>query len=284
RWFLFRAAPVRNESGNIVKWYGSNIDIEDRKRGEEVLRASELSWRQIGDSIPGVGATLGATGEVEFLNRQELDYFGKTNEELKNWSLIGVVHPDDLPRVIESRARSIESGQIYEIEHRCLGADGIYRWFQVRGLPVRNAEGAATAWYLLLTDIDDRKNTEQALQSSERDLSSILSAIPAVIGMMAADGSPLYGNQAVLDYTGLTPEDMLKKDFRIHLFHPEDMERLREARRIAFTQPVPFENEIRALGKDGRYRWFLFRYKPQFDETGKIHRWYMAAFDIEDRK
>ena len=101
------------------------------------------------DNIPGLVATMGATGEVEFLNRQTLDDFGKTNEELKNWSLIGVVHPDDLPRVIESRARSIESGQIYEIEHRCLGADGIYRWFQVRGLRVRNAQGAVTAWYLI---------------------------------------------------------------------------------------------------------------------------------------
>ena len=77
RWFLFRANPVRDESGKIVKWYGTNIDIEDRKRGEEALRASELSWRQIVDNIPGLVATTGAMGEVEFLNRQTLEYFGK---------------------------------------------------------------------------------------------------------------------------------------------------------------------------------------------------------------
>ena len=166
RWFLFRASPVRDESGKIVKWYGTNIDIEDRKRVEEALRASERSWRQIVDDIPGLVATTGAMGEVEFLNRQTLEYFGKTGEELKNWSLIGAVHPDDLPRVIEARQKSIEAGDIYDVEHRCRRADGVYRWFQVRGLPVRNAEGAITAWYLLLTDIDDRKRAEAQVEQA----------------------------------------------------------------------------------------------------------------------
>ena len=109
RWFLFRANPLRDESGKIVKWYGTNIDIEDRKRGEEALRARELSWRQIVDNIPGLVATTGAMGEVEFLNRQTLEYFGRTSEELKDWALIDAVHPDDLPRVIEARKKSIEA-------------------------------------------------------------------------------------------------------------------------------------------------------------------------------
>src|SRR5262249_4221169 len=96
RWFLIRGNPLRDESGNILKWYGTCLDIEDRKRGEETLRARELSWRQIVDNIPGLVATTGGMGEVEFLNRQTLEYFGNTNEELKNWSRIGIVHPDDL--------------------------------------------------------------------------------------------------------------------------------------------------------------------------------------------
>src|SRR5215472_9735197 len=86
----------------------------------------------------GLVATTGALGEIEFLNRQTLEYFGKTTQELKDWALIGAVHPDDLPRVIEARKKSIELGQIYQVEHRCRRADGVYRWFQVRGLPVRD--------------------------------------------------------------------------------------------------------------------------------------------------
>jgi len=173
RWFLIRGNPLRDESGNVLKWYGICIDIEDHKRGEEALRARELSWRQIVDNIPGLVATTGALGEVEFLNRQTLEYFGETSEKLKNWALIDVVHPDDLPQVIEARKKSIEAGQIYEIEHRCRRADGIYRWFQVRGLPVRDAQNKVTAWYLLLTDINDRKKAEEELSRAHSELAHV---------------------------------------------------------------------------------------------------------------
>ncbi len=284
RWFLIRANPLRDESGNILKWYGTCIDIEDRKRGEEALQASELSWRQIVDNIPGLVATMGPTGEVEFLNRQTLEYFGKTNDKLKNWSLIGAVHPDDLPGVIAARQKCIETGQIYEVEHRCLRADGVYRWFQVRGLPVRDAEGTITSWYLLLTDIEDRRLGEEALQSNERNLSLMINAIPTFIYVLRPDGSALYANQAVLDYTGLTLEDVHQEDYRSRVFHPDDVERLREERREALTRAIPFENEQRVLGKDGNYRWFLIRYSPLRDEQGAIDRWYVAATDIDDRK
>jgi PAS domain S-box-containing protein len=284
RWFLFRANPVRDAAGNISRWLGTNIDVEDRRRSEELLRASEFSWRQIVDNIPGLVATMGAMGEVEFLNRQTLEYFGKTNQELENWSLIGAVHPDDLPRVIEARARSIETGEIYQIEHRCRRADGIYRWFQVRGLPARDAAGTITVWYLLLTDIEDRKRAEEALRSNERNLSLILNAIPTSIHVVRTDGSVLYVNQAVLDYTGLTLEDVQKEDYRDRVFHPEDVRRVSEERGEALTRAVPFEIEQRGLGKNGRYRWFLSRYSPLLDERGRIDRWYVASFDIEDRK
>jgi len=130
--------------------------------------------------------------------------------------------------------------------------------------------------------MDDRK--EEILQTNERNLSQIINAIPTVIGVMRADGTPVYGNQGVTDYTGLTLKDLQTEGFRARIYHPEDLERLREARCLAFTRPVPFDNEIRILGKEGNYRAFLFRYKPLLDEAGKIDRWYMAAFDIEDRK
>jgi hypothetical protein len=81
-----------------------------------------------------------------------------------------------LPRVVEALGKCIETGADYRIEHRCLGADGIYRWFQVRGLPVRDAENTVSAWYLLLTDIDDRKRAEEALRASEIGANVILKA------------------------------------------------------------------------------------------------------------
>src|SRR5713226_795929 len=134
RWFLFRASPLRDESGNIVKWYGTNADIEERKHAEEALRSNEQNLRLIVDTIPGLVCTMSAAGEVQLLNRQVLEYFGKTTEELKNWVTSDAVHPDDLSRVIDAWKRSIESGQPYVLELRQRRADGVYRWFQSRAL------------------------------------------------------------------------------------------------------------------------------------------------------
>ena len=277
---LGAATREPNREGHPEKRTG----LKQRKRQEEALRARESSWRQIADNIPGLVAKLSATGEVEFLNRQILQYFGKTTEVLKNWSVIGAVHPDDLPSVMEALTKSIRTGQDYEIEHRCRGADGVYRWFQVRGLPVRDAAGTITSWYLLLTDIDDLKKAQEALQRNERTLSLMVNAIPAYIHVLSADGSVLFVNQTVLDYTGLSLEDVRKGDYRARVFNPQDVARLDDERRAAFTRGIPFENELRMLRKDGTYRWFLVRYNPLLDPQGKVYRWYVAGFDIEDRK
>jgi formate hydrogenlyase transcriptional activator len=166
RWFLNRASPLRDESGQIVRWYGTSTDIEERKRAEEATRSDEQNLRMVVDSISGLVATMSATGEVLLLNRQNLDYFGKTTEELKNWATSDVVHPDDLPGVIATWKHCFETGDPYDVEHRLRRADGVYRWFHARGLPARGAEGHIIRWHLLLTDIDDRKHAENELANA----------------------------------------------------------------------------------------------------------------------
>src|SRR5215471_16493383 len=283
RWFLIRGNPLRDESGNIVKWYGTCVEIEDRKRWEQILRARELSWKQIVDNIPGLVATTGAKGEVEFLNRQTLEYFGKTTEELKNWALIDAVHPDDLPRVIEARTQSIEAGQIYEVEHRCRRADGVYRWFQVRGLPVRDAENKVTAWYLLLTDIDDRKKAEEALQSRERDARSLLDNMPGFLGRHSPDGTPEIVNRPFLEYYGKTLEDVRKWSTN-DMIHPDDLAHVIEVFGNSLSTGQPFDREYRLRRFDGVYRWFQTRANPVRSVDGRILHWNALARDIDDRK
>lgn len=84
---------------------------------------------------------INTAGKVEHLNRQVLEYFGKTNEELKNWAMGDAVHPDDLPRVIDMWRHAVENGEPYEFELRHRRADGVYRWFQSNALPARDSEG-----------------------------------------------------------------------------------------------------------------------------------------------
>ena len=99
---------------------------------------------------------------------------------------------------------------------------------------------------------------------------------------MHTDGTVLYANQTVLNYLGFTLQDV-RRD-RARVFHCEDLARVREECRKGLAGDVPFENEQRVLGKNGKYRWFLVRYNPLRDEQGKVLRWYATGTDINDRK
>ncbi len=142
-------------------------EVAERRRAEEALRASEINFREIVDSIPGLVCTMSPAGEVTTLNKQLLKYFGKAREELNRWKITDAVHPDDLPRVATAFDFSIRTGTPFDVEHRCRRADGVYRWFQVRALRAHEKDCQQGGWYVLLTDIEDRKRAEEELQRSE---------------------------------------------------------------------------------------------------------------------
>jgi formate hydrogenlyase transcriptional activator len=223
-------------------------------------------------------------GEVEFHNRQTQEYFGKTKEELKEWGRNDIVHPDDLPRVIDAWRKSLETGQDYETEHRTRRADGVHRWFQCRARPVRNAEDEITAWYWLLIDIDDRKRAEQKLQKNEEDLRTILDAIRQAVVVLAADGTTVYANRVLLEITGRTMEEIKNNTFLQLANHPDDAARLRIERQDGLSRGTPFELEVRMLHRNGEYRWYSIRYNPVRDEHGHVGRWYVTGTDIDDQK
>jgi formate hydrogenlyase transcriptional activator len=121
------------------------------------------------------------------------------------------------------------------------------------------------------------------IAKSEAELRTIIDAIPQLIIAIGTDGNFLYANQAVLDYTGLTKEEVRTQKFR-EIFHPEDSERLRDERDATISRDIPFEYERRMRRKDGHYRWLLVQYNPLRDERGEIIRWYATGTDIDDRK
>jgi formate hydrogenlyase transcriptional activator len=137
----------------------------------------------------------------------------------------------------------------------------------------------------------ERSRSEMALQQafeeirkSEGQLRQITDAIPQTIVVLGPDGSVVYVNRTALDYTGLSSKEVMETDFREQVFHPEDLERLRETRRKGFSRKLPWENEVRVRRADGKYRWFLIRYNPLADEQGRLIRWCAAGIDIDDRK
>ncbi len=258
-------------------------EIAERRRAEETLLETELNSRLILHSIPGLVCTMSPAGEVDGFNPQILEYFGKTPEELKGWATSDAVHPDDVPQVVAAFTHSITTGTPYDVEHRCRRADGVYRWFQVRALPVRDTTDRITGWYVLLTDIDDRKRAEDAVRASERDLNQIINAIPALAWSARPDGAAEFFNQHYLDYVGLSAEQVKDWGWTVAV-HPDDLNGLIAwlQRMIASDQPSECEGRLRRF--DGEYRWFLLRTNPLRDASGRTLKWYGTKTDIDDRK
>src|SRR5471030_2209843 len=211
RWILVRASPLADVTGKIVKWCGVNTDIEDRKRAEEALRVSEGRFRRIIDGLPTIVSLRTLAGHLEFANRQFLEYFGGTLEELKGWG--DTFHVEDRDRVLAAWKESVDTGNPWDLEARHRRFDGVYRWFHMRGFPLRDANGQVVQWYLLHTDIDDRRRAETLL-AGEKQLLEMVARGQAMTAILAAlclfiEGSVsgCYCSVVLVDRNGTHLED-----------------------------------------------------------------------------
>jgi PAS domain S-box-containing protein len=439
-WWFIRNVPLSDETGKLVRWYGTAIDIEDRKRAEQALRKSEERWRSVFENSAIGVALTDLNGRFLATNNVYQTIVGYTEEELRalyfldlthedyreaNWALVTellegkrrqfqiekkyrrkdgssiwvrnnvslVPGTERVPRFIMALSEDItqrkraeealqrsegylaeaqklthtgswavrvppmenaqrEAGQVlavlprfgwnasywskemyrifgldpgptppsymevvrrmhpedaryytpvveqairdradFEIDYRLLLPNGTAKYIHVVGHPVLNASGDVIELVGTSMDVTEqwKARTEleaafEQIKAEETELRRMTDAIASYIYVLRADGTALYANQTLLDYVGLTLEDVQREDHRARVFHPEDVERLREERIEALARGKPFELEQRALGKDGNYRWFLVRYNPLRDDQGNIIRWYATGTDIEDRK
>jgi PAS domain S-box-containing protein len=250
----------------------------------EVLPTSEREFRLIVDTIPGLVAIMTARGEVELVNQQVLDYFGRTLDEMKQWGTSDAVHPDDLPAVIAAWTRAVETGTPYAFEHRIRRADGIYRWFQSRGHALRDADGRIVRWYNLLTDIDERKNVEEKLHRSEAFLLEAQS--------MSRTGS--WRHNLVTGELTVSPEVLRMRgvpaDFKpgtIEFFfksmHPEDRSRVRETYEAARANKHEFAADYRILLPDGTLRYMHTVGHPVINASGEVLEFAGTGIEITEQ-
>jgi PAS domain S-box-containing protein len=244
RWFLIRVAPFRDDTGAIVRWYGTSTDIHDRKRAEDALRASENNLRQVVDGIPGLVATLSPSGEIELLNRRLLEYYGRTIEEMRDWATNDSIHPDDRSPSAAIIANSMKAGAPLVLELRCRRADGVYRWFQVSALPVRDTGGGISRWYFLQTDIEDRKRAEEELRRSEARKTAILDSALDCIVTIDHQGRITEFNPAAERNFGYRRDDVVGKRLADVIIPPS----LRERHRQGFARYLA-TGEAQVLGR-----------------------------------
>jgi PAS domain S-box-containing protein len=266
---------VRERTGQLTAVNDAlRKEIADRERAEEGLRRSEDYLRLVSDTIPQQIWSGPPDGSLDFCNEQWRSYTGLTLDELQGQGWQRMLHPDDRDLVLKAWRESVATGTPYEQQERHRGADGQYRWFLARGVPLRDAKGQIVRWYGTNTDIEDRKQAEDRLRL-------VIDTLPALVWSKSPDGAADFLNQRFREYTGLSVEEGLGWGW-LSAFHPEDG--ALEEWRAAFAAGEPFEKEARLRRADGSFRWFQIRAVPLRNELGKVIKWYGISSDIEDRK
>jgi PAS domain S-box-containing protein len=279
RFVRFVGIPSPTEN----KFLGTGVDVTEQEELACALRRSEEKYRLLVDGIDAQVSVVAPSGELEFVNQQVVDYFGKSAAEFEGCSPVDGVHPDDLARVVAARTECLSTGRPYDVEKRLRRRDGVYRWFRARGRAAHDGKGNLTRWYVVLSDIDERKTAEEGLKERQRELQQVLDLAPQMVGVFGPNQERLFTNRVALDYLGATLDEWRDQGVGSHL-HPDDVERIKAAAAQGLATRSAYEVEARIRKHDGTYRWFLVRYNPLCVDQGIPSRWYLACADIEDRK
>jgi PAS domain S-box-containing protein len=283
--------------------------LEERPVG---VREGEVAPFALTDLVPCVVWTSRPDGWVDYANPFWLRFTELTLEQTYGWGWQAALHPEDVPRMMDVWTRSLQSGEQVDIAYRVRrAADGVYRWFLARGVPVRDTEGHIIKWFGTLTDIDEQKRLEeeragllvreqkaraeleaalrardetlQALAAKEEQYRVLAEVMPQCIWTAGPDGQTDYVNQHWCEFSGLDPTESLGAGWAAAL-HPDDAPGCFAAWTRAVGTGEVFEAVYRLRRSDGAYRWFLGRGLPVRDPQGRIIKWLGTATDIDDRK
>jgi PAS domain S-box-containing protein len=281
---LGRALKVSAEN---LEFVGAVTDVTAAKQAEEELRHRETELLEA-QRLSHTGSWKHdiASGRVT-VSPEVYRIFGVRPEEVQSntefW--LNRNHPEDAKRIQGLFEKSEIQKTDYEADYRIVLPDGAVKHLHAIGHPIVGEKGDLVEFVGTVMDVTAAKQAEHKIRQSELELRQILDYAPQYVAVLGPDRdrTPLYANQTMLDYFGFTLEEWRSSDRRKY-YHPDDWERLTSETQSKFLSGIPHEYEARFLRKDGKYRWFLFRWNPLRDEQGRVTRWYAAATDIEERK
>jgi PAS domain S-box-containing protein len=297
RWAECRVAPCRDQDGQIVQWYGVSLDVDDLVTAQEALRERERELSQLVDMVPVHIRRMTPEGEPIFFNKRLIDFFGlgdladldKPGMGRLAAAIQSLVHPDDAASLLATARHSFAAGEPFAMKYRMRRADGVYRWVDGRGEPLRDQSGAIVQWYVISIDVDDEMRAQEALHARERELSQLVDMVPSLLWRLSPEGEPTFFSKRLIEFCGLNVGDLDKPGINrleatiTTFLHPDDITRLKEALTHSLATGESFSLNYRIRRVDGVYRWMSGRAEPLRDESGRIVQWFGLSHDIDDQ-
>jgi PAS domain S-box-containing protein len=282
RWFLSRAIPIRNASGQVDQWFGSNTDITEQLRIQEELKASEQRFHALAHTIPQLVNTYDVEQGHYWFNARWKEFTGLTGGEIIA-DPMRVHHPDQLDRMRKAARHARERGEQWQEYLQLKRADGAYRWFLARSVPVKNDAGRITTWFTTCTDIHEQREAEDRVRESETRLRATFEQTAVGIAQTDTSGRFLFVNRQLASMCGYDMDEMLELHMQ-EITHPDDLANNLELFHTAIRDGQPFDIEKRYLRKHGEPLWVHVSVSPIMNLEGSIDRVFAVIVDITDRK
>ncbi|MBS1198672.1 MAG: diguanylate cyclase protein, partial [Proteobacteria bacterium] len=278
--------------GNTIRLIGVNQDITERKLMETALRESEAEFRTLAESMPQIVWITRPDGWNIYFNQHWMDYTGLSLEESLGHGWKKPFHPDDQQRAWDAWQHAMATTGTYSIESRLRRADGVYRWWLVRGVPLQDANGNILKWFGTCTDIHDLKmaeleiaHTNQVLRESERRFIDLLGNVELISMMLDREARITFCNDYLLRLTGWQREEIVGRDW-FDVFIPPEIGDLKGSFFPALLANLPntwhHENEI--LTRSGERRLIYWNNSVLRSEAGEVIGTASIGEDITERK
>src|SRR5260221_1419002 len=256
-------------------------------------QTSELDLGRVIDAIPGFVWSALPNGDVQFCSQRWLEYTGTSLDEVRGEELASAIHPQDKFDFVEKWRAAITQGEAFEAEARVRRADGSYRWFSIRAVPLREAKEGISRWYGTNVDIEDlkraqdeiteRKRAEERLLESEARFQMMADTAPVLIWMTGTDALCNYFNKPWLEFTGRSMEQEVGTGWTEGV-HTDDVQGCFDCFLPAFHARKPFRMEYRLRRADGEYRWVIESGIPRYTGDGEFAGYIGSNIDITDLK
>ena len=283
-------APII-EAGNLVGVVLVFRDATRQRAEQRALLDSEQRFREVADQFTALADNVDQLvwmaepgGSIFWYNKRWYEYTGTTSDAMRGSGWQAVHDPAELPKVLERWDFAVAHGEPFEMVFPLKGADGEFRPFLTRVVPIKDEGGRVTRWFGTNTDISAQRRAEQKIRERERRFVALANTIPQLVWTNTADDRYEFFNRRWYSYTGLTEAESLRPDVWQRVVHPDHAPHTQAAWIRALATAQTFDIECRLKGGDGTYRWFLLRANPERADDGRIVEWFGTCTDIDNSK